>query len=58
MKSESAWLVFLSATFLFYYLLVKERKSFIKKLKRKKIRESSAILPTLKLVKDKKQKKK
>jgi len=37
---------------------MKKRKLSIKKLKRKKMRESSAILPTLKLFKDKKPEKK
>ena len=59
---QSAWLALLSATFLFYYLVVKKRKSSIKKLKRKKKRRSSAelyeVLPTLKLVEDKKPEKK
>ena len=52
----------LFAIFLFYYLIVKKRKSSIKKLKRKKKRRSSVelhkVLPTLKLVEDKKPEKK
>jgi K+ transporter len=59
---QSGWLPLLFATFLFYYLIMKKRKSSIKKLKRKKKRRSSAelhkVLPTLKLVEDKKPEKK
>ena len=59
---QSAWLVLLFAIFLFYYLIMKKRKSSIKKLKRKKKQRSSAeldkVLPTLKLVEDKKPEKK
>ena len=59
---QSAWLPLLFAIFLFYYLIMKKRKSSIKKLKRKKKRRSSAelhkVLPTLKLVEDKKPEKK
>ena len=55
---QSAWLVLLFDIFLFYYLIMKKRKSSIKKLKRKKKQRSSAeldkVLPTLKLVEDKK----
>ena len=53
---QSGWLPLLFATFLFYHLIMKKRKSSIKKLKRKKKQRSSAelnkVLPTLKLVKD------
>ena len=59
---QSGWLPLLFATFLFYYLIMKKRKSSIKKLKRKKKRRSSSelhkVLPTLKLVEDKKTEKK
>ena len=59
---QSVWLALLSAIFLFYYPIVKKRKSSIKKLKRKKKQRSSAelnkVLPTLKLVDDKKPEKK
>ena len=59
---RSGWLPLLFDTFLFYYLIMKKRKSSIKKLKRKKKRRSSAelhkVLPTLKLVEDKKPEKK
>ena len=59
---QSGWFPPLFATFLFYYLIMKKRKSSIKKLKRKKKQRSSAelhkILPTLKLVEDKKPEKK
>ena len=59
---QSTWLVLLFAIFLFYYLIMKKRKSSIKKLKRKKKQRSSAeldkVLPTLKLVEDKKPEKK
>ena len=59
---QSAWLALLFAIFLFYYLIMKKRKSSIKKLKRKKKQRSSAelnkVLPTLKLVEDKKPEKK
>ena len=59
---QSAWFVLLFAIFLFYYLIMKKRKSSIKKLKRKKKQRSSAeldkVLPTLKLVEDKKPEKK
>ena len=59
---QSGWLPLLFATFLFYYLIMKKRKSSIKKLKRKKKQRSSAeldkVLPTLKLVEDKKPEKK
>ena len=55
---QSWWLTLLFATFLFYYLIMKKRKSSIKKLKRIKKRRPSAelhkVLPTLKLVEDKK----
>ena len=56
------WLALLSAIFLFYYPIVKKRKPSIKKLKRKKKRRSSTklheVLPVLKLVEDRKIKKK
>ena len=59
---QSVWLALLSAIFLFYYPIMKKRKPSIKKLKRKKKRRSSVelhkVLPTLKLVEDKKPKKK
>ena len=55
-------LALLFAIFLFYYLIMKKRKSSIKKLKPKKKQRSAVelhkVLPTLKLVEDKKQDKK
>ena len=58
MKLESVWHILLSATFLFYYLIMTIIKLSDEKLKRKKKLRSSAelheVLPVLKLFKDKK----